>query len=169
VKDVYQLLDAIEALDYSKPETFDVLPYQSIIKQIGLKFQSSHCPQWSVVWKYKLQALKRDESLTSIAKRGEVSFMFMQMFRSMLLLDARRRGFLNTARKPRFVYAGPDDEKTRDFCSARVNKAYTEHQILNWQDLSWDGKIEDGGDIFTDLGGYNCRHYLVPEGYPLEE
>jgi len=166
MKAAYDILDAIEALDYSDERVFDALPYQAVVKQIALMFQSSHSPQWCVVWKFRLQSLKKNNDLTTLAKRGEVSLLFMQMFRSMLLNDARRRGFYN-ARKPRVRYAGPDDDKTRDFCHTRVGNTYTESQIANWENLTWDGKIE-GGDIFTDLGGYNCRHYLVPEDYPLD-
>jgi len=169
MKPAYAILDELEALDYSKPEVFDEIPFREIVDVLGKKFSATNRHLWYDVWGRTLNTLQKDPYMTPDQKKGEVSLLFMRMLRSMLILDARKRGLMASARKPRFVYAGPKDEVTRDFCYVRAGKAYTEHQILDWQDLTWDGKIEDGGDIFTDLGGYNCRHYLVPEGYPLEE
>jgi len=56
-------------------------------------------------------------------------------------------------------YVGTAIDKTRDFCLARIGKLFTREEIKSWENETWAGKIE-GGDIFIDLGGYNCRHRL---------
>lgn len=160
MKAVYDILDALEKLDYNDPNTLKRIPYEELVNVIGNMFQSIHKEIWISVWKNNLFALQQT-NLPAAQIKAEVSFQFMQMFRSMLILDAKRKGFTS-----RFTYAGPKDDKTRDFCYVRVGKSYTEKQIDSWNNLEWEGKI-DGGDIFSDLGGFNCRHYLVPEGYPL--
>lgn len=55
-----------------------------------------------------------------------------------------------------FLYDGPDDEVTRDFCQARVGKVFTQAEIDAWGDNDNDLPA----NIY--LGGYNCRHELVP-------
>lgn len=51
----------------------------------------------------------------------------------------------------RFAYMGPVDDKTREFCLARVGKIYSRVDI----DAMDNGQI---GDVFLTGGGYNCRH-----------
>ena len=54
-----------------------------------------------------------------------------------------------------FLYTGPDDGITRDFCEALVNKVVTSKQMRrldNGQGLS----------VITSGGGYNCRHSWSP-------
>ena len=54
-----------------------------------------------------------------------------------------------------FLYTGPDDGVTRDFCEALVNKVVTSKQMRrldNGQGLS----------VKTSGGGYNCRHSWSP-------
>ena len=54
-----------------------------------------------------------------------------------------------------FLYTGPDDGVTRDFCVALVNKVVTSKQMRrldNGQGLS----------VKTSGGGYNCRHSWSP-------
>lgn len=54
-----------------------------------------------------------------------------------------------------FLYVGPNDSKTRSFCSERVGKVFTRKQIEamdNGQGLS----------VRTYGGGWNCRHDWVP-------
>ena len=165
MKAVYEILDALESLDYSDPTMLNKIPYEELVNTVANMFQSRHKDIWYAVWKNNLYRLQLGKA-TPDQMKAEVCFQFMQMFRSMLILDAKVKG---KTKKARFTYEGPKDDKTRNFCYVRVGKSYTEHQILDWQDLSWEGKIEDGGDIFVDLGGYNCRHYLVPEGYTLPE
>lgn len=54
-----------------------------------------------------------------------------------------------------FVYFGPDDNKTRPFCRARVDKVYTLAELR---------KMDNGQGLPVEqyLGGYNCRHHLAP-------
>ncbi len=54
-----------------------------------------------------------------------------------------------------FVYLGPDDGITRPFCDAKINKIYTQEQINKWDN-------GQGIPASIYLGGYNCRHDLVP-------
>ena len=55
----------------------------------------------------------------------------------------------------RFLYAGPKDERNREFCAQRVNLIFTKAQIATW---------DNGQGLPADIycGGYNCRHELVP-------
>lgn len=50
-----------------------------------------------------------------------------------------------------FLYAGPDDEKTRAFCRAHVGKVFTRAEI----DTMDNGQIDN---VYLTGGGYNCRH-----------
>jgi hypothetical protein len=54
-----------------------------------------------------------------------------------------------------FVYLGPEDEVTREFCAERVGKVYSREEIDRWDN-------GQGLDVWTYLGGYNCRHQLSP-------
>jgi hypothetical protein len=50
-----------------------------------------------------------------------------------------------------FLYVGPDDDKTRDFCAERVDKVFSRKAI---EDM-------DNGQLPNPMltgGGYNCRH-----------
>lgn len=58
-----------------------------------------------------------------------------------------------------YLYSGTIKNNTRDFCKHRVGRVYTEDEVRSWQNQNWKGKIP-GADIFTALGGYNCRHSL---------
>ena len=58
-----------------------------------------------------------------------------------------------------FVYAGTAIKTTRCFCERRMNRIYTKDFAGEWNDLEWRGKIE-GGNVFVDRGGYNCRHHM---------
>jgi hypothetical protein len=59
-----------------------------------------------------------------------------------------------------YYYAGPSDGKTRPFCTVHVFQVLTKSEIL---------KLDNGqtGNVFTDGGGYNCRHgwIAVPPGF----
>ena len=54
-----------------------------------------------------------------------------------------------------FLYAGPDDKVTRDFCAEKVGNIYTRQEIESWDN-------GQGLPADTYLGGYNCRHRLDP-------
>jgi hypothetical protein len=51
-----------------------------------------------------------------------------------------------------FLYAGPIDAKTREFCLRHVGRVYTREEI---EDLD-NGQT---GSTFLTGGGYNCRHH----------
>ena len=51
----------------------------------------------------------------------------------------------------RFLYAGPDDDVTREFCKERVGNVYTRAEI----EAMDNGQIDN---VLLTGGGYNCRH-----------
>ncbi len=53
-----------------------------------------------------------------------------------------------------FMYAGPADKKTREFCRERVGKVFTRAEI----DAMDNGQIDN---VFLTGGGYNCRHTFM--------
>tara|TARA_Y100000592_G_scaffold9199_2_gene12866 strand:+ start:10610 stop:11512 length:903 start_codon:yes stop_codon:yes gene_type:complete len=59
-----------------------------------------------------------------------------------------------------YLYTGPEDGITRDFCSALVNKVVSDKQLSQLNN-------RQGLSVKTSLGGYNCRHSLSPvsEGF----
>lgn len=75
-----------------------------------------------------------------------------------------------------FRYIGGEIDTTRDFCEHRVKKVFHKKEIEAWgegknaggindiKNGTWAGRIAetDGSSIFTNLGGWNCRHSLVP-------
>jgi hypothetical protein len=75
-----------------------------------------------------------------------------------------------------FRWAGGEIETTRPFCQARHGNVYHRKEIEAWGDGknagghndirkgTWEGRIEgtDSKTIFTNRGGWNCRHTLVP-------
>jgi len=58
-----------------------------------------------------------------------------------------------------FLYLGPKDKVTRPFClhvlTGKTPPIYTREEIDN---LNNDPDAPDGLDVFTEGGGYNCRH-----------
>ena len=63
-----------------------------------------------------------------------------------------------------FLYQGRPIDTTRQFCRARAGKYWHREEIAGWGDEEWSGKAEgtNSETIFSFLGGYNCRHVLVP-------
>ena len=64
-----------------------------------------------------------------------------------------------------YWYQGRPIDTTRPFCRARANKYFHRREIEAWGDLEpWSGQIPgtNSRTVFTLLGGYNCRHVLVP-------
>lgn len=55
----------------------------------------------------------------------------------------------------KFLYVGPLDKITRDFCREIVGKVFTKVQILQMDN-------EQGLDVFSFGGGFNCRHRWNP-------
>ena len=75
-----------------------------------------------------------------------------------------------------FQYLGGEIPTTRPFCEHREGAIFHRKEIEAWGDGknsagindirngTWDGRIEgtDSKSIFTFVGGWNCRHFLVP-------
>jgi len=64
----------------------------------------------------------------------------------------------------KWLYAGGVVKDTRDFCMERVGQTFTTEEVKAWAALDWSGKMAgtDENTIFTALGGWNCRHTLMP-------
>jgi hypothetical protein len=63
-----------------------------------------------------------------------------------------------------FVYQGRPIKTTREFCRVRAGKYWHKDEIAAWGDDEWNGKMTgtNSQTIFSYLGGYNCRHVLIP-------
>lgn len=75
-----------------------------------------------------------------------------------------------------YEYLGGEIPTTRPFCEHREGQIFHRKEIEAWgdgknsggirdiQDGTWAGRIDgtDSKSIFTLVGGWNCRHYLVP-------
>ena len=75
-----------------------------------------------------------------------------------------------------FQYLGGEIPTTRPFCAHREGAIFHRKEIEAWGDGknsagindirngTWDGRIDgtDSRSIFTFVGGWNCRHFLVP-------
>lgn len=75
----------------------------------------------------------------------------------------------------KWMYQGGEIATTRPFCSCRSGKIYTKDEIQAWGKTDytgcgttspgkWKGRNVETNErtIFTVLGGYNCRHALIP-------
>lgn len=75
-----------------------------------------------------------------------------------------------------FQYLGGEIATTRPFCEHREGEIYHRKEIEAWgngensagindiRNGTWAGRIDgtDSRSIFTFVGGWNCRHFLVP-------
>jgi hypothetical protein len=75
-----------------------------------------------------------------------------------------------------FQYLGGEIPTTRPFCEHREGAIFHRKEIEAWgngensagindiRNGTWDGRIDgtDSRSIFTFVGGWNCRHFLVP-------
>lgn len=84
--------------------------------------------------------------------------LFASIGRSVTMSMARFAGF------KRYRYSGGLIKDSRDFCIARDGGVFDEKTIRSWARLDWQGKIPNTTEntIFYYLGGYRCRHWLVP-------
>jgi len=67
-----------------------------------------------------------------------------------------------------FLYQGAEDEKNREFCANRVGLVYHRAEIEAWpqdEGFEWLGILPgtDASNIFVALGGFSCRHQLIPQ------
>lgn len=60
--------------------------------------------------------------------------------------------------------AGKGSGGSRDFCIERSGNYYHKKEVESWAALSWQGKnpATTKSSIFTLLGGWNCRHSVIP-------
>lgn len=97
-----------------------------------------------------LKALHRDYGLPALSNiKTEVSTTIAGFQRSIQQKKSQDVGI------ELFLYLGPDDDVTRPFCEERVGKVFSSNEIREW-----DNGQGLPADIY--LGGYNCRHELVP-------
>jgi hypothetical protein len=85
--------------------------------------------------------------------------LFTSITRSLVSTFSRVLGFT------KFRYAGGLIKDSRDFCVARNGGVYNVDTIRSWADIgTWQGKIPNTTrtTIFFYLGGYRCRHWLIP-------
>lgn len=63
-----------------------------------------------------------------------------------------------------YFYRGTAIRDTRDFCQKRHGRYFTKEEVQSWADSKWQGKAKGTNKItiFTYIGGYNCRHMLLP-------
>lgn len=54
-----------------------------------------------------------------------------------------------------YLYIGPKDDRTRDFCKRRAGKAFRLSDLLGARNKS-------GLPVMRYGGGYNCRHSIIP-------
>jgi hypothetical protein len=66
---------------------------------------------------------------------------------------SRQVGLIGTTGKPDelFVYVGPNDSKTRDFCADLIGQVHTRDEI----DAMDNGQLPN---VMLTGGGFNCRH-----------
>lgn len=99
---------------------------------------------------FDTEQLIRDFSTTTLRQiNAEINTATSGFYRSITQAKARE---LNV---DLFAYVGANDGIIRPFCEARINKIYTRSQVSRW-----DNGTNLPADIY--LGGYNCRHDLVP-------
>ena len=76
-----------------------------------------------------------------------------------------RKAIDTFGKNPRFLYIGPLDKVTRDFCgdvlTRRSPPIYTLNEILKMNN-------DQGLDVLTSGGGFNCRHQWRPISPELE-
>ena len=71
-----------------------------------------------------------------------------------------------------YLYRGTAISDTREFCNVRHGKYYTKEQVKSWAYLTpWSGQIRGTNEtnIFVYLGGYKCRHKLIPVSRAIYE
>ncbi|MFZ7106593.1 MAG: hypothetical protein ACO1HP_07525 [Bacteroidota bacterium] len=64
-----------------------------------------------------------------------------------------------------WYYSGGELPTTREFCIERMGKYWHTEEIRSWASLEWKGKMDEvttADTIFSYLGGWNCRHTLMP-------
>jgi hypothetical protein len=73
---------------------------------------------------------------------------YMDFHRTINNITSQNAGFTE------YEYVGPDDDKTREFCHEWVGKTLSIDEVKSL-------KNDQGGDSFSEGGGYNCRHTWI--------
>lgn len=63
-----------------------------------------------------------------------------------------------------YSYSGGVQDKTRPFCEERAGKFFHHKEVEAWASLEWQGRnpLTTASSIFILLGGFNCKHSLIP-------
>lgn len=63
-----------------------------------------------------------------------------------------------------YLYSGGVIKKSRAFCRERFEQYWHKLEIESWAEQDWSGRHPETttSSIFQLLGGYNCRHSLIP-------
>lgn len=92
--------------------------------------------------------------------KTEVNTALNSFYQTATITQAKRLGI------EKFIYVGPDDDVTRDFCAELLEgkdpPIYTLDEILAMDN-------GQGLDVFTSGGGWNCRHEWRPVSEELEQ
>jgi len=59
-----------------------------------------------------------------------------------------------------WLYFGPRGGRIRPWCAKHVGGVYSDAEVNSWNYRTWQGKAP--GDVRVMVGGYNCRHILIP-------
>ena len=96
-----------------------------------------------------VELLTTAEGGTFSKLKTEVDTTLMAYQRIVHLEKAKKAGI------EKFLYVGPEDDITRQFCLEHVDKIYTREQI---------DAMDNGTDLPVAIycGGYNCRHHWRP-------
>jgi hypothetical protein len=97
--------------------------------------------------------------IVSSVLNTKADIMFSSVVRSYAMMIYTALGYDN------FKYEGGLISDSRPFCVERNGNDYTTAQIAEWADLpDWRGRMPGTNTqtIFYYLGGYRCRHWLVP-------
>ena len=110
------------------------------------------------VSQFAFTATPVDEILTSLAEVTTASLSQVQtLFDTQTSILGRQVEALATERlgpDQAFLYTGPVDGRTREWCLQRVGKVYTRREIEQMD----NGQLPNA---FVTGGGYNCRHSFI--------
>lgn len=114
------------------------------------------------------QSLNDMEAMTRQLQDALVTYYVTKVTTLLELFEREAMALISdTFQVKLWLYAGPDDERCREFCDFHVGKVYNEEEVAALGDdflWSWDGMIPgtNPSNVATNLGGYNCRHTLDP-------
>ena len=107
------------------------------------------------------------EELKSVLSKAGQPLRYVSVYTSDALYQFSR-AYTNEVTKDLkakyFYYMGTKIKTTRDFCDSKAGKVFKKSEVLSWINSEWRGKIPGttAQNIFVYVGGYNCRHRLLP-------